>query len=83
MNPSEQLAEIKRQNYIKCKSRMGVATESNYSILKLNSSNKNVQSKIVTRPEKTSYNDPNAVTPFERNLKTFFDSSDAQQRLFK
>ena len=40
-NPGQQLQEVKN-GFHKCISRMGVATESNYSILKVKSSNTNV-----------------------------------------
>jgi len=70
------LQEVKN-GFHKVISRMGVATESNYSILKVKSSNTNVQSKIATRPVKQQYKDPNVKSPFEKNLQHFFDSSEA------
>ena len=63
---------------------MGVATESNYSILKMKTAkDTQIKSKISTRPSKETYKDPSAKTPFEKHLNNFFDSSETKAKLFK
>ena len=85
MDTHTQLKEIKQSHLSKCKpvSRMGIATESTFSILNVNKKDINVKSKIQTKPVKEVFRDPNQKTPFERNIAHFFDSKETQDKLFK
>ena len=85
MDTQTQFKEIKQTHLTKCKpvSRMGIATESTFSILNVNKKEVNVKSKIQTKPPKETFKDPNQKTPFERNMLNFFDSKETQEKLFR